>query len=135
LEHHCEEADVRDRRSFNAVAAPIGSSPSEASASNVTPADDDAGLLALEMQFNCMVAELRAIEALKTSQETGCEPEAGAYDVEIILARLYPGNHANASTHDRGFRSQSASCGLRDGPSTGKYLLIESIGTHELFDF
>jgi hypothetical protein len=90
LEHHCEEADVRDRRSFNAVTAPIGSSPSEASASNVTPADDDAGLLALEMQFNCMVAELRAIEALKTSQETECEPEAGAYDVEIILARLYP---------------------------------------------
>jgi hypothetical protein len=101
LEHHCEEADVRDRRSFNAVAAPIGSSPSEASASNVTPADDDAGLLALEMQFNCMVAELRAIEALKTSQETGCEPEAGAYDVEIILARLYPVEQAIMQTPAR----------------------------------
>jgi hypothetical protein len=50
LEHRCEEADVRDRQSFNAVTAPIGSSPSEVSASNMTPAEDDAGLIALEMQ-------------------------------------------------------------------------------------
>jgi hypothetical protein len=50
LEHRCEEADVRDRRSFNAVTALIGSSPSEVSASNMTPAYNDAGLIALKMQ-------------------------------------------------------------------------------------
>jgi hypothetical protein len=90
MEHHCEEADVRDRRSFNDVTAPVGSSPSEASASNMRPADDDAGLLVLEMQFKSIVAELRAAQGSKTSLGTGCGPEAGAYDVEIILARLYP---------------------------------------------
>jgi hypothetical protein len=56
----------------------------------MTPADDDAGLLALEMQFNSIVAELRAIQGLKTSPGTGCEPGADAYDVESILARLCP---------------------------------------------
>ena len=56
----------------------------------MSPADDDAGLLALEMQFNSIVAELSAAQSLSTSLETGCEPEAGACDVEIILARLYP---------------------------------------------
>jgi hypothetical protein len=81
---------VRDRRSFNTVTAPIGSRPSEASASKMTPADDDAGLLALEMQFNSIVAELRAIQGLQTSLGTGCEPAADAYDAESILARLYP---------------------------------------------
>jgi hypothetical protein len=35
-------------------------------------------------------AELRAAQGLKTSLGTGCEPQACAYDVEIILARLYP---------------------------------------------
>ena len=83
---------MRDRRSFDAVTAPIGSSPSEANASNMTPADDDAGLLALEIQFNRIVAELRAAQGLKTRLEAGSEPEAGDHEVEVesILARLYP---------------------------------------------
>jgi hypothetical protein len=92
LEYRCKEADVRDRRSFDAITAPIGSSPSEANASNMTPADDDAGLLALEMEFNRIVAELRAAQGLKTCVETGCEPEARDHEIEVecILARLYP---------------------------------------------
>jgi hypothetical protein len=92
LEHRYEEADVRERRSFDAVTAPIGSSPSEANASNMTPADDDADLLALEMQFNRIVAELRTAQGLKTCLETGSEREAADYEVEVesILARLYP---------------------------------------------
>jgi len=83
---------VRDRRSFDAVTAPIGSSPSEPNASNMTPADDDAGLLALEMQFNRIVVELRAAQGLKTCLEAGSEPAAGDHEVEVesILARLYP---------------------------------------------
>jgi len=101
LEQRCEEADVRDRGSFNAITGPIGSSPSGASASNVTPADDDAGLLALEMQFNSIVAELRTAQGLKTSLRTGYEPEAGAHDVEIILARLYPVEQAIMQTPAR----------------------------------
>jgi hypothetical protein len=92
LEYRCKEADVRDHRSFDAVTAPNGSSPSKANASNVTPADDDAGLLALEMQFNRIVAELRAAQGLKTWPEAGSEPEAGDHEIEVesILARLYP---------------------------------------------
>jgi hypothetical protein len=80
---------VRDRQSFDAVTVPIGSSPSEANAS----ADDEAGLLALEMEFNTIVAELRAAHGMKMCLETGSEPEARDHEVEvesIILARLYP---------------------------------------------
>src|SRR5215468_11241793 len=58
----------------------------------MTPADDDAGLLALEMEFSRIVAELRGAQGSKTCLEAGSEPEAGDHEVEVesILARLYP---------------------------------------------
>jgi hypothetical protein len=92
LKYRCKEADVRDCRSFDAETAPIDSSPSEANGSNMTPGDDNTGLLALEMQINRIVAELRAAQGLKTRPEAGSEPEAGDHKVEVesILARLYP---------------------------------------------
>jgi hypothetical protein len=99
---------VRNHQSFQAATAPVGTSAWEASASKLPPADDDASLLALEMQFNSLVAELfasrRTIGGLtarpsqtpfpeKGSQapfETASESEADTNEVESILARLYP---------------------------------------------
>jgi hypothetical protein len=95
---------VPDRQSSNAVIAPVGSSISEASAPVLSPADGDADLLALEMQFDGFAAELLALqkavggstacqyqgslrqEGSQACVETGREPGTG--EVERILAHL-----------------------------------------------
>jgi hypothetical protein len=103
-----EEVDMHGRQSSSTLTPPVGSSHSEARASELPPVDDDAGLLALEIQFNGLIAELFAAQTAigglsacpcqsspreddsKASVETKSELEAGTKEVETILARLDP---------------------------------------------
>jgi hypothetical protein len=95
----------------------FGSSHSEPSALTL-PADDDAGLLALEVQFDSLVAELVAAQkasdaaiypdrgpSAQDSVEAGSEPDTGqgapTKRAETVLARLYPIEQAIMATPAR----------------------------------
>src|SRR6185312_1340553 len=84
----------------------FGSSHSEPSAP-ILPADDDAGLLALEVQFNTLVAEMiarqktsnaairpdrrpPAVDNVEASSEPNTDREDGTERMEEVLACLYP---------------------------------------------
>jgi hypothetical protein len=83
---------------------------------SILPTDDDAGLLALERQFNCLVAEMTAArEVSDAAIQPDCRPasrgnvEAGferntedrTRRTEAVLARLYPIEQAIMATPAR----------------------------------
>jgi hypothetical protein len=96
----------------------FGSSHSEPSALTL-PTDDDAGLIALEVQFNSLVAEMvaaqnatdiRAIDPdgrshtrvnVRLGTESSADHEDRAEKTEAVLARLYPVERAIMATPAR----------------------------------
>lgn len=81
---------MRDNRHPNSASAPVGSSRSNAAATELA-SDDDVGLLALETQFNGLIKELMtAQKANDASDVYDLDPAAGTRRLEAILARLQP---------------------------------------------
>jgi len=107
---------MRDRQ-FSQEGA-LGSPHSELSAL-ILPTDDDAGLLALEVQFNSLVAEMVAVQSAndprasypdgqsltRSNVQAGYESDSDQDDrtnkAEDVLARLYPIEQAIMATPAR----------------------------------
>jgi hypothetical protein len=104
-------------RQFSKDGALFGSSDSKHSALPL-PTDNDAGLLALEAQFDSLVAELVVAQkasnaaiypdcrpSARANVEADSEPDAGQGDrtkrAEAVLARLYPVEQAIMATPAR----------------------------------
>jgi hypothetical protein len=109
------EVKMRDSQFSNGANASAGSSRSEATAVALPPADDDAGILTLEMQFNALLMELLAAQKASGELATcpdqhslvqnsvqavnaGTDHEARTRQVEAILARLSPIEQAIMAT-------------------------------------
>ena len=109
---------MRDSQISQRNNALLGSSHSEPRTSELLPTNDDAGLLALEAQFNSLIAEV--VAAQKTSDELATWPdrlaarngsqeeakgetdkEAWTKRVEAALARLCPIEQAIMATPAR----------------------------------
>jgi hypothetical protein len=96
---------MRDSQSSKGANPPVGS---EMMALALSPTDDDAGLLTLEVQFDCLITELLAAQkasgdlvicpdqrplvqhSLQSGVEAESDHQARTKQVETVLARLYP---------------------------------------------
>jgi hypothetical protein len=105
-------------RQLSQESALLGSPHTELSAL-ILPADDDAGLLALEVQFNSLIAEMVAVQNasdpraiypggqslpgsnLQAGYESDIDQENRAKKAEDVLARLYPIEQAIMATPAR----------------------------------
>jgi hypothetical protein len=106
------ECKMRDSRSLDGEDALLGSSHSEHAAFPAPPTNDDTGLVALETQFRCLLAELLAAQnvnaicsdgrvLVRGNLEADSSSLADPKKAEAILARLYPIERAIMATPAR----------------------------------